>query len=104
MLGCPRFSELTGGLVTWCLQHGLILRVAPGGSKQWVLTQEANGLSSALARSRSRGRTPGVDAFGSSRWLASGWGRRRRGLLLVAVLAPVLGAEGAEGYGVGVLV
>ena len=43
----------------------------------------------------------GVDAFGSSRWLASGWGRRRRGLLLVAVLAPVLGAEG---YGVGVLV
>ena len=19
MLGCPRFSELTGGLVTWCL-------------------------------------------------------------------------------------
>ena len=29
------------------------------------------------------------------------WGRRRRGLLLVAVLAPVLGAEG---YGVGVLV
>ena len=46
-------------------------------------------------------RTPGVDAFGSSRWLASAWGRRGRGLLLVAVLAPVLGAEG---YGVGVLV
>ena len=46
-------------------------------------------------------RTPGVDAFGSSLWLASAWGRRRRGLLLVAVLAPVLGAEG---YGVGVLV
>ena len=57
--------------------------------------------NAALARSPNRGRTPGVDAFGSSRWLASAWGRRRRGLLLVAVLAPVLGAEG---YGVGVLV